>query len=119
MGFRFIALVDDNFYPVTPEGLAVAARRKDSHRLRELEGIRAERFDLMDQLSRLPDDLVFYTQITMEAAEDPEFLKAMRRPSRSRSVPRWRSPSSSCSRLCRERSTSTGGSKSRGTMGRR
>ena len=79
MGFRFIALADDNFYPVTLEDLAVAARRKDSHRLRELEGIRAERFDLMDQLSRLPDDLVFYTQITMEAAEDPEFLKAMRR----------------------------------------
>ena len=79
MGFRFIALADDNFYPVTLEDLTVAARRKDSHRLRELEGIRAERFDLMDQLSRLPDDLVFYTQITMEAAEDPEFLKAMRR----------------------------------------
>ena len=79
MGFRFIALADDNFYPVTLEDLAVAARRKDSHRLRELEGIRTERFDLMDQLSRLPDDLVFYTQITMEAAEDPEFLKAMRR----------------------------------------
>ena len=79
MGFRFIALADDNFYPVTLEDLTVAARRKDGHRLRELEGIRAERFDLMDQLSRLPDDLVFYTQITMEAAEDPEFLKAMRR----------------------------------------
>ena len=33
----------------------------------------------MDRLARLPDDLVFYTQITMEAAEDPEFLKAMNR----------------------------------------
>jgi hypothetical protein len=32
---------------------------------------------LMAQLARLPDDLVFYTQITMEAAEDPEFLAAM------------------------------------------
>jgi radical SAM superfamily enzyme YgiQ (UPF0313 family) len=27
----------------------------------------------------LPDDFVFYTQITMEAAEDPEFLDAMRK----------------------------------------
>ena len=33
----------------------------------------------MAQLERLPDDMVFYTQITMEAAEDPEFLEAMRR----------------------------------------
>jgi radical SAM superfamily enzyme YgiQ (UPF0313 family) len=33
----------------------------------------------MTQLAQLPDDMVFYTQITMEAAEDPEFLAAMRR----------------------------------------
>jgi hypothetical protein len=33
----------------------------------------------MAQLARLPNDLVFYTQITMEAAEDGEFLDAMRR----------------------------------------
>ena len=78
MGFRFIALADDNFYPVTLEDLAVAARRKDPQRLHELEAIRAERFELMTQLARLPKDMIFYTQITMEAAEDPEFLKAMR-----------------------------------------
>jgi radical SAM superfamily enzyme YgiQ (UPF0313 family) len=40
--------------------------------------MRAERFELMVQLAKLPNDLVFYTQLTMEAAEDPEFLKAMR-----------------------------------------
>jgi hypothetical protein len=34
---------------------------------------------LMEQLAQLPGDLVFYTQITMEAAEDPAFLAAMRR----------------------------------------
>lgn len=79
MGFRFIALADDNFYPVTLDDLAVAARRKDSQRLRELETLRADRFELMDRLAQLPDDLVFYTQITMEAAEDVEFLEAMRR----------------------------------------
>ena len=78
LGFRFIVLADDNFYPVTLKDLATAARRRDHTRLRQLEAIRAERFDLMAQLARLPDDLVFYTQITMEAAEDPAFLDAMR-----------------------------------------
>jgi len=33
----------------------------------------------MAQLEQLPDDIVFYTQITMEAAEDTEFLDAMKR----------------------------------------
>ena len=78
-GFRFIALADDNFYPVTFEDLAQARRRADPSRLHELQAIREERFELMAQLARLPKDLVFYTQITMEAAEDPEFLTAMRR----------------------------------------
>src|SRR5207247_3384378 len=78
LGFRFIALADDNFYPVTFDDLAAARRRADPTRLRELEALRQERFDLMAQLARLPDDMVFYTQITMEAAEDPAFLDAMR-----------------------------------------
>jgi radical SAM superfamily enzyme YgiQ (UPF0313 family) len=78
-GFRFIMLSDDNFYPVTLADLAAANRRADKSQLENLKAIRAERFELMSQLERLPDDLVFYTQITMEAAEDPEFLKAMRR----------------------------------------
>jgi len=34
---------------------------------------------LMARLEQLPEDMVFYTQITMEAAEDPEFLDAMRK----------------------------------------
>jgi hypothetical protein len=33
----------------------------------------------MAQLARLPNDTVFFTQITMEAAEDPEFLQAMKK----------------------------------------
>ena len=78
MGFRFITLADDNFYPVTLEDLAMARRRKDPSRLRELEALRAERFDLMARLARLPSDTVFFTQITMEAAEDTAFLQAMR-----------------------------------------
>jgi len=79
LGFRFIALADDNFYPVTLGDLAQAKRREDDSRLRELEALRAERFALMSRLAELPNDLVFYTQITMEAAEDPAFLEAMRR----------------------------------------
>jgi len=79
LGFRFITLADDNFYPVTFDDLAQARRRADPARLHELEALRAERFALMARLAELPDDLVFYTQITMEAAEDPEFLDAMKR----------------------------------------
>ena len=79
MGFRFIALADDNFYPVTLEDLRMARRRKDPSRLRQLEEIRAERFALMERLALLPNDLVFYTQITMEAAEDLSFLQAMKK----------------------------------------
>jgi hypothetical protein len=78
-GFRFILLADDNFYPVPLADLAAAARRSDPARLNWLTAIREERFELMARLERLPDDLVFYTQITMEAAEDPQFLDAMRR----------------------------------------
>jgi len=76
-GFRFIALADDNFYPVTLEDLRLAERQKDHHRLTELNGMRAERFELMSRMAKLPEDMIFFTQITMEAAEDPEFLNAM------------------------------------------
>jgi hypothetical protein len=77
-GFRFVVLADDNFYPVTLADLRMAERRTDRGRLDELTRIRAERFTLMAGLAQLPDDMVFFTQITMEAAEDPEFLNAMR-----------------------------------------
>jgi radical SAM superfamily enzyme YgiQ (UPF0313 family) len=78
-GFRFLALADDNFYPVSLKDLEQAALRADKTHLHELETMRAERFELMARLAKLPSDSVFFTQITMEAAEDPEFLDAMRR----------------------------------------
>jgi radical SAM superfamily enzyme YgiQ (UPF0313 family) len=78
-GFRFIALADDNFYPVTLGDIDAAAMQGNTSRLHTLSDLRQQRFELMDQLASLPDDLVFYTQITMEAAEDPAFLTAMRR----------------------------------------
>jgi radical SAM superfamily enzyme YgiQ (UPF0313 family) len=78
LGFRFVALADDNFYPVTLTDLNLASQQKNTVRLNELKAIRAERFELMSRLARLPDDMVFFTQITMEAAEDPDFLDAMK-----------------------------------------
>jgi radical SAM superfamily enzyme YgiQ (UPF0313 family) len=78
-GFRFLALADDNFYPVAKKDLEMAARREDKTHLHELEEMRAERFELMAKLAKLPSDTIFFTQITMEAAEDPEFLEAMRK----------------------------------------
>jgi len=79
LGFRFIVLADDNFYPVPIADLAAAERRADKTQHASLTRIREERFELMERLEQLPDDMVFYTQITMEAAEDPAFLAAMRR----------------------------------------
>ena len=78
-GFRFVALADDNFYPVALADLAMAERQNNAARLEQLRALRAERFELMERLAELPSDMVFFTQITMEAAEDEAFLDAMRK----------------------------------------
>ena len=78
-GFRFIALADDNFYPVSLTDIALAERQNNAAKVANLKSIRAERFELMERLAELPKNMVFFTQITMEAAEDPEFLNAMRK----------------------------------------
>jgi len=57
LGFRFVALADDNFYPVTLTDLKIAARNRDSARLNELESMRSERFELMSRLAQLPSDM--------------------------------------------------------------
>ena len=59
-------------------GLDLASQQKNEARLSELNALRAERFELMARLAQLPDDMVFFTQITMEAAEDTSFLDAMK-----------------------------------------
>ena len=79
LGYRFIALADDNFYPVSFADLKLARQQNNLARLAELEEIRVGRFELMRQLAMLPHDTVFFTQITIEASEDPEFLSAMRK----------------------------------------
>jgi len=53
-GFKFIALADDNFYPVTLEDLAMARRRHDKSRLHQLEDMRQERFELMRRSPNCP-----------------------------------------------------------------
>ncbi len=78
-GFRFIALADDNFYPVTLTDLRLAKKQGNAARVAQLEATRNERFVLMARLAQLPKDMVFFTQITMEAAEDIEFLQAMKK----------------------------------------
>lgn len=77
MGYRFLALADDNFYPVTLGDIALAERQNNTERVAELKKMRAERFEFMERLAELPSDTVLFTQITMEAAEDPAFLAAM------------------------------------------
>jgi radical SAM superfamily enzyme YgiQ (UPF0313 family) len=78
-GFRFIALADDNFYPVTLTDLRLARQQGNHEKVAQLEAIRTERFVLMERLADLPSDMIFFTQITMEAAEDTDFLDAMRK----------------------------------------
>jgi radical SAM superfamily enzyme YgiQ (UPF0313 family) len=78
LGFRFIALADDNFYPITLGDIKLAERQRAVGRVQQLKTTRAERFELLERLAKLPPDMTFFTQITMEAAEDPAFLNAMR-----------------------------------------
>jgi radical SAM superfamily enzyme YgiQ (UPF0313 family) len=78
MGYRFIALADDNFYPVTLHDLELASRRDDKRQYERLLFLRRERLELMERLSRISSDIIFFTQITMEAAEDEEFLRGMK-----------------------------------------
>ncbi len=78
-GFRYIALADDNFYPVTFTDLRLAREQKNYPKLAELEQIRGDKFALMAELAKLPKNMVFFTQITMESAEDPDYLDAMRK----------------------------------------
>jgi radical SAM superfamily enzyme YgiQ (UPF0313 family) len=59
--------------------IANAKRQNNQVRVDQLEAMRQERFELMERLSALPQDMTFFTQITMEAAEDTSFLDAMKK----------------------------------------
>jgi radical SAM superfamily enzyme YgiQ (UPF0313 family) len=79
IGFRYVALADDNFYPVAFSDLRLAREQNNIAKVEELTAIRTERFQLMEELAKLPKDMVFFTQMTMEAGEDGAFLDAMRK----------------------------------------
>lgn len=62
IGFRFIALADDNFCPVTLTDLRLA-RAEESCPRGGLTSIREERFELIEELSKLPKNMVSFTQM--------------------------------------------------------
>jgi hypothetical protein len=57
-GFRFIALADDNFYPVTLTDLRLAREQNNLERVESLLQTPNERFALMAELAKLPKDMV-------------------------------------------------------------
>jgi hypothetical protein len=77
LGYRFVLLADDNFYPVTLTDIQLAEKQGNVDRVAELKAMRSERFELMEKMAKLPEDMAFFTQITMEAGEDTKFLDAM------------------------------------------
>src|ERR1700689_4012665 len=79
LGFRFIALADAHSSPVQFTDLRLAREQGNIARLDELNAIRNERLSLMAELAKLPKDMVFFTQMTMEAGEDAGYLDAMRK----------------------------------------
>ena len=64
---------------MTLTDLRLAREQHNLEKVESLTQIRNERFSLMAELAKLPQDMVFFTQITMESAEDTEYLDAMRR----------------------------------------
>ncbi|MFQ5742393.1 MAG: B12-binding domain-containing radical SAM protein [Acidobacteriota bacterium] len=76
-GFRTILFADDNFYPYTLQDIANARSEEERE---SLEAGMQNRLELLDRLAtEVPDDMHFCTQITMEVADDPEYLAAMKR----------------------------------------
>jgi radical SAM superfamily enzyme YgiQ (UPF0313 family) len=75
LGFRYIIFADDNFNPST---LGRIARETSPGIRKELERIREERMQFFDEYDRsVPKDMYAFTQMTVEATSDPEYLSAM------------------------------------------
>lgn len=76
-GFRVVLFADDNFYPYTLGDIAAA---RDAEQRQAIERGRLDRLQLLEGLAaEIPDDMKFVTQITLEVAEDPEYLAAMKK----------------------------------------
>ncbi len=69
--------------------MRLAREQNNLARLEELTAIRTERFQLMEEMAKLPQDMVFYTQITMEAGEDGEYLDKHRSAGHRNVWSRW------------------------------
>lgn len=75
-GFRAVLFADDNFYPYTLDDIENARTEEDRETLEA--GYRG-RMELLQRLQdEIPDDMKFVTQITMEVADDPDYMHAMR-----------------------------------------
>ena len=75
LGFRYIIFADDNFNPST---LGRIAREPSENKKREFERLREARLEFFDEYDRrVPKDMYAFTQMTTEAASDPEYLRAM------------------------------------------
>ncbi len=76
-GFRLVMFADDNFYPYTRDDIANARTPEER---RQLQAGLDQRFELLERLAtEVPKDMFFCTQITMEVADDPEYLAAMQK----------------------------------------
>ena len=74
-GFRYIIFADDNFNPAT---LGRIAREPSQQKRKELERIREDRLRFFEEYDRsVPKNLFAFTQMTVEATSDPEYLSAM------------------------------------------
>ncbi len=75
-GFRLVMFADDNFYPYTRQDIENARTPEDRAKLEQ--GL-ADRFELLERLAvEIPKEMNFCTQITMEVADDPAYMKAMK-----------------------------------------
>ena len=76
-GFRVVLFADDNFYPYS---LADIENARSEEQRQELQAGYDGRLELLERLAaEIPEGMKFCTQITMEVAEDPEYLAAMRK----------------------------------------
>ena len=75
-GFRLVMFADDNFYPYTRTDIEQA---RSTEERKQLEEGMEQRLELLHRLeAEVPNDMFFCTQITMEVADDPEYLAAMK-----------------------------------------
>ena len=76
-GFRVVLFADDNFYPYTLEDIQNARTEEERG---DLQAGYDSRMELLEMLAaEIPSDMKYATQITMEVAENPAYLAAMRK----------------------------------------